>query len=123
MADPTSIIFSPFGNAQAFGPGVSSSLLSHGGFTQGLMRGPFGSQTFSFTNNAFGNIFQTGGNVYSLRMDSISGLPLGQSYSVFSNGQNIGSIGLGPTSSYFSGNLGSNQGSMMAACLMSADPI
>ena len=120
--DPTTLI-SQFGNAQAFGPGVSASLFTHGGITQGLMRGQFGSQTFSFTNTTFGNIFQTGGNVYSLRPNFISNIVNGQSYSVFSNGQNIGSIGLGPTSGYFSGNLGSNQGSMMAACLMSADPI
>jgi hypothetical protein len=119
MIDPIMII-SQFGNAQAFGPGVSAGLFSHGGLIQGLMRGQSGSQTFSFTNTPFDNIFQTGGNVYSLRQDFISKLPLGESCSVFSNGQNIGWIGFGPTSGYFSGNLGSNMGSSMTASMLSS---
>lgn len=115
--DPITII-SQLGSTQAYGNSVSASSISQGGFTTGLMRGSFGSQSFSFTNTPFGMNFMTAGKVFSLRPDFISKLALGQSYSIFSNGQNIGSIGFGSSSGYFSGNLDSNLGSSMAAAMV-----
>lgn len=120
--DPITLI-SQFGSAQAFGNGVSVSSITQGGFTQGLMRGQFGSQSFSFANTPFGRRFETAGQVFSLRPDFISKLPLGQSYSIFSNGQNVGSLGLGSTNSYLSGNLDSNLGSSMATSMMSSGSV
>ena len=120
--DPITLI-SQFGSTQAFGNGVSASSISAGGFTQGWMQGQFGSQPFSFTNTPFGMNFMTAGKVFSLRPDFISKLALGQSYSIFSNGQNLGSIGFGSSTGYFSGNLDSNLGSSMAASMMSSGSI
>lgn len=117
--DPITLI-SQSGYAQAFGSGVSAYSSSLGGFTQGYMQGQFGSQPFSLTDTPFGLNFLTAGKVFSLRPDFISKLLFGQSYSIFNNGQNCGSMGFGPTMGYFSGNLGSNLGSSIGAAMMSS---
>jgi len=117
--DPFTII-SQFGSAQAIGNGISSFASTQGGFTQGLTRGEYGSEMFSFTDTPFGFIFRKGGKLYALRPDFISRMPLGQSYSVSSYGaaQSCGSIGFGPTSGYVSQSLGTNLGASMAASVM-----
>ena len=120
--DPITIV-SQLGYAQAGGNGVAATSFSEGDFTQGLMSGQFGSQPFSFTNTPFGLNFQTAGKLFSLRPDLISKLVFGQSYSIFNNGQNCGSIGLGPGTGYFSGNLNSSLGASMAAAMLSAGSI
>jgi hypothetical protein len=117
--DPVTLI-SQFGYAQAGGNGVSASSISQGGFTQGFMADKFGSQPFSFTDTPFGLNFLSAGKLFSIRPDFISKLALGQSYSIFSYGQNCGSIGFGPTEGYFSGNLGANLGPSMAAAMVSS---
>jgi len=119
--DPYNII-SQFGSCQALGNGLSAFSVSQGGFTQGLIQGDYGSEMFSFTDTPLGSIFRLGGKIFALRPDYISRLPFGQSFSVFSYGaaQSCGSIGFGPTSGYFSQNLGPNLGLSMTASMMSS---
>ena len=112
------------GGSSVFGAGggLSVSAQSLNGMGSGFLSGTSGSQAFSFTNGPLGFNLNSLGQQFSLRPDFISRLISGNSWSIFSHGQNVGWMGFDPTtSSYvFNGDNGSGLGSSLAASLAGA---
>jgi hypothetical protein len=110
------------GFASGAGNGMSVIAQSLNGMGSGFLSGGNGSQSFSFTDGPLGFNLNSLGQQFSIRPDFITKLALGNSWSIFSRGQNLGWIGFDPaTSSYvFNGEGGSGFGSSLAASLASS---
>src|SRR5665213_565178 len=80
--------------ATVLNTGASAHAHTTGQFTSGNMSDQFSSQPFSLTSSLFGLNLNTAGKAYSLLPDFVSKTGFGKSWSLFSNGSPVGSIGL-----------------------------